>query len=86
MPIIQSSLTLIPGNGQSINIWTYSILGMPPLGFFEEISCIKQWLVYNDCTKFADFSEWTTQGMWQGWKHFQLLEDLKEEEIFCIHT
>jgi hypothetical protein len=77
LPLLQSQLSWIPGNGKSIRIWEDKILHKPPL--IQEISLtpLREWLHAQNKYFLNDISIWDIEGLWKGWNLGNIPEALK---------
>jgi hypothetical protein len=68
IPLIQSQLTWIPGNGRKILIGADSIMGKQPLWHHMHLRPLINWLDMQGKKHISDISSWNTDtGDWIGW-------------------
>jgi hypothetical protein len=69
LPLFQSKVTWIPGNGRKISIWDDSILGNPPLQQDPSLTPLFNWFQEHGLNTLFDISKWNnSSGSWSSWK------------------
>jgi hypothetical protein len=80
------NLYRVPGNGKRTNLWTYRIMGNPPLALNAILTKIHDFLEHRGIQSINNISKWDKDGSWSDWQFdnvpdrlLQQLEMLKEE-------